>query len=169
MIKLYIAAGLVLCGLLGLQTWRLHTTTITMATERVAIANERAQASAERMKMESGIRVVENSLQVAAAQTRKESNAALQTINTDRDRLVNRLRSAEANAATSKLVSKLPSDSSAGQAITGNNGAEFPATIGEQDVQEASRADTIRVELNSCYSQYDKAAESLRKGIAPVK
>ena len=95
-----------------------------------------------------------------ATSTRKETNEKVQTASTQSADLLRRLRAAEARAiAAEQQASALAT--SLRQAAVRDDGAELPGQIGEEDVLEALRADTIRVHLLACYAQYDRAKAEL--------
>jgi hypothetical protein len=154
------AAGLAV--LLGLQTWRLHTAQLETATAVTTLATERANASAATAKATTEVRSTEVGLQAGAPETRKETNDQVRSLAAQRDALLRRLRIAEDNLATARLVSSTTAAASDRQAPAGSDAAGIPGPIGEEDVAEAERADVIRLHLAACYAQYDRAQEALK-------
>ena len=108
------------------------------------------------------VRSTETELSNTAADIRKTTNEKINSLTSERDTLLHRVRSAEATARKLQL-SKATSTGANGQASEGSAGTELLATIGEQDVEEANRADTIRLHLEACYRQYDGAKEALSR------
>lgn len=157
------ALSLVLLVLLATQTFRLHYAELREAKAITTLANERASSAEALVASQEETRIAENALSANAAETRKVTNDQVRTLTTQRDVLIKRVRVAEANAATATLVSKVTAATSDRAAPQGNHGGELLSTIGEQDVDEAIRADTIRLHLVACYRQYDQARETLSK------
>ena len=152
-------AGMVLLGLLAMQTFRLHASQLEVARMESTLASERAAASAALAAKTAQARRTEQELQQAAHQTRKEKDDAIATLTAHRDALLKRLRDAQHAAGT-----RLPgtaATASTGQAALGDGGSWLPAPLGEQDVDEAHRADVIRLALLACYRQYDAARQAL--------
>lgn len=102
-------------------------------------------------------RQAEQQLQVVADQERIKANEQINTASRRADALVVRVRNAEAAAATSRLVSAAIKTSCAGQAPARSDGPELLNSLGIEDVQEAERADKIRIALGACYTQYYEA------------
>jgi hypothetical protein len=71
------------------------------------------------------------------------------------------LRRAQAARDALAAVPSAPTDSSPDQVAGDGNRPLVPAEIGESDVAEALRADTIRVELLRCYAAYDRAEQAM--------
>ena len=159
-----LAAALILGALLGVQTWRLHSAQISLAQAQSAIALERQQSSDAAARLQAQIRLTEQSLNESATLARKQTDEQLQVFSLERDALVRRVRLAEARAAAA--LNRVPDTSTApsiGSAPPGDSRAELLATIGEQDVVEAERADIIRIHLVACYNQYAEAREALNR------
>lgn len=155
--------SLVFGVLLALQTVRLDLTQKDLAKVSEALAQEHAVAQAALTVSTIAARETELGLGVSAASTRKETNDQVEALSRQRDDLLKRLRNAESKAATAALVSKATAASCAGPAARVGDSAELPATLGQADVEEASRADTIRLHLAACYRQYDEARKALSK------
>lgn len=163
-IKAYAFQGIcvILLVLLGVQTWRLHGSQLEVAKLNVTISKEREDAALALQKAEKRARDTEQSMQASAEQTRKDANHAVSVAGNERNDLLKRLRVAESKLKSVQL-SESPAASSNGASLKRDAGAELPATLGEADVEEAYRADVLRIELQSCYKQYDDAREALRK------
>lgn len=166
-LKAYFFQGLtiVLVVLLGLQTWRLHGAQLDAAQAKVILSEERAAAATARAVTEQALRVTEQNLQGSAAQTRKDTNHAVTLTRAQRDSLLQRVRVAEASAksASHRCVSEATPAASVGGDRSEGDGGELLGTLGEEDVREASRADTIRLQLRACHQQYNAAREALAK------
>jgi hypothetical protein len=160
-IKAYFFQGLclVLLVLLAVQTWRLHNAQLEELQAKATLSNERAAASLSLAKQEKAHREKELSLQATADQTRKETNEAINLSATRRDVLLKRLRQSKPSA--NRCVSEATSATSTTYAGSAAVGSVFPGSLGEEDVQEASRGDLIRVELIACYRQYEDARKAL--------
>ena len=156
------ALCMVLLILLTVQTLRLHHSQIQEAEATTTLANERSVAASALVKREADTRVTENGLSTGASETRKVTYDQVTNLTNQRDALLKRVRNAEANANKSS-VSKACTTTSTGQALDKDVGGELLARIGEKDVDEAIRADTLRLHLKACYLQYDAAREALSK------
>lgn len=99
----------------------------------------------EQSAQEKAIRAKEHEYQSAADEIRKVKDAQINAINSQ---LVNSI--AELRKRTSRS-----SEASNGQIAKACDGSELFAEDSEFLVREAARADTLRVALQSCYSQYD--------------
>jgi len=162
-IKAYFFQGLclVLVVLVGVQTWRLHNAQLEEFEAKSTLSNERAAAGLALAREERAHREKERSLQAAAEATRKEKDAAITASNAHRDALLKRVRHAKSAAYT--CVPEATTDSGNAETGSSHSGGELLGTLGEEDVQEAHRANAIRAELMSCYRQYDDAREALKK------
>ena len=106
-------------------------------------------------------RQAEQHLQAVADEERVKANEQITIASRRADDLLGRVRHAEANAATARLVSAATKTACNGQAAAGGDGAELLGSLGSADVLEAQRADKIRIALGACYAQHDAArAES---------
>lgn len=155
--------SLVFGCLLVLQTVRLDLTERNLVRVSDTLDQERALAQAALTVSTIAARETELGLGVSAALTRKETNDQVEALSRQRDDLLKRLRNAESKAATAVVVSKATAVACTGEAPRVGDPAELPATIGRADVEEASRADTIRLHLAACYRQYDEARQALSK------
>lgn len=119
---------------------------------------------AERLKAQEQLalavqnnRQAEQHLQAIADEERTKANEQIAISSRRADDLAARVRRAEANAATARLVSTSAQAACTGQAPAGSDGAELLNSLGVEDVREAERADKIRIALGACYAQYDAA------------
>lgn len=128
------------------------------------IAKINADYDAERLKAQEQLalavqnnRQAEQHLQAVADDERAKANEQINAVSRRADSLAVRVRNAEAAAATARLVSTSTQTACAGQAATGDSGAELLGSLGSADVLEAERADKIRIALGACYATYDAA------------
>lgn len=160
-VQLYAAAVAVavLTGLLGVQTWRLHISQLETAKAVTTLATERAVASEARAVQQSNFRKTEINLGNSAAQNRKATNDQVRSLDVRSASLLQRVRNA--TAAQSGDVPSTPSVTSPGQVVPRSSEPELLGQLGEEDVREANRADTIRLHLAACYADYDRAKAAL--------
>lgn len=107
------------------------------------------------------VRSTETALVTASMDTTKELNAEIKTLTRRRNALLDSLRIAK-NTANYVELSPTTAATGNGEATTGNYGSQLPATIGVEDVEEAERADTIRLHLAKCYTDYYRAKDALK-------
>lgn len=163
LIKAYLAVALatVFGGLLIVQTVRLHGAQLEVAELQVEIESEKATAAQALAVSTIEARETEIALGSKAADTRKETNEQIRNLTVQRDALLKRVLNAELEAASAAVVSKATSAAIAGRAPKGSDGAELLGSLGQADVEEALRADTIRLHLAACYRQYAEAKKAL--------
>lgn len=122
----------------------------------------------------------------ALSEAKKVSDDLQETFNRERDTFKSQV--ASANAVASDLRKRLQNATAAANAAkygihnpTGNGkiglvfngaflpsaptGSDVPATYSEVDVDEAERADKIRLSLLSCYKQYDEVRAKVNRFI----
>ena len=153
--------SLVFGSLLVLQTVRLDMAEHDLEKVTDTLNQERALAQAALTVSTIAARETELGLGVSAASTRKETNDQVEALSRQRDDLLKRLHNSESKAAAAAVVPKATATTCTGEAPRVSDPAELPATIGREDVEEASRADTIRLHLAACYRQYDEAKKAL--------
>lgn len=149
-------------ALLLAQTVRLHGSQLAEAKAITTLANERAESNATALAKQERVRNAERSLFNDSSESRKQINDQVRVLSARNASLLERVRLAEERSSTGRA--NLPSTASTtgtGQAGTGDSGAELLGSLGTADVQEASRADLIRLHLASCYRDYDRARETL--------
>lgn len=163
LIKAYLAVALatVFGGLLIVQTVRLHGAQLEVAELQVEIESEKATAAHALAVSTIEARETEIALGSKASDTRKETNEQIRNLTVQRDALLKRVLNAELNAAAAAVVSKATSTPISGRASKGSDGGELPGSLGQEDVEEALRADTIRLQLAACYRQYEAAKKAL--------
>ena len=101
--------------------------------------------SYQQSKAEKVVRDKEHEYQAAADTIRKEKDAQIKVINTQLVDAVSELR---------KRPSRT-SETSAGSGVQGCDGSKLFAEDGTFLVREAARADSIRIQLQACYDQYE--------------
>ena len=154
--KTIIALALALAGFAGgwaVQGWRKDS---AIAEQKTEMATLREQAAIQLSQATLQARRTTEALQAAADEQRKADNEEIHTLSTRAGTLARRVRDAEARAATATLVSQSLTPG-AGQAPARCDGAGVFGSLGEPDVWEAERADTLRIALKSCYADYDRA------------
>lgn len=163
LIKTYLAVALATLfgGLLIVQTVRLHGAQLDVAELRVELESEKATAANALAVSTIAARETEVGLGSKAADTRKETNDQIRNITAQRDALLRRVLNAELEAAAAAVVSKATAASFPGRVAQGSDGAELFGSLGQEDVEEALRADTIRLQLAACYRQYNEAKKAL--------
>lgn len=96
-------------------------------------------------------------LQSKTVQIEESKNEQITTLSARASVLAGRVRSAEASAATARVVSKTLATAANEQADPVSDGPLVLGSLGVEDVEEAERADKLRVGLLACYAQYDAA------------
>ena len=168
---LAIAAGagaLVLGVLLVIQTGALHKAErradkaeVALATAQASYADERTKAADALVLATTKARHTEQQLTAQAEKAENEKQTQLAVVAARADDLRKRLRNAEANAATARLVSKTAHIASNPEATGVDNVAGFSGESGNRLVSEAERGEQIRVALLACYKQYEQARVAL--------
>ena len=152
--------------------WQQHTLKTKLAESRLeaaksseAYAEERTRAAEKLADLQTKYRNMESSLQRESNRYKEEKNEAISIATKQRNDLLKRLRIAEANARSRSATSNMSSstgDSSNGEATRGSHIEELPQRIGAEDVAEAERAEVIRLNLLSCYRQYDAVVDVMK-------
>lgn len=131
------------------------------------LSDERAASAANLSKAQGEARTVEQNLQKKADLERKERDEKINSLSTEHAALSKRVRDAEARAKhlASDLygLSRTTQGTGTGGIVPGDSGTVLLATIGQEDVDEASRADTIRVSLQSCYASYREVRDKINR------
>ena len=128
-----------------------------MATMAREYETERLRAQEQLALAVQNNRQAEQHLQAITDNERIKANEQIAIYSRRADDLATRVRRAEANAATARLVSASGKTACTGQTPAGSDGAELLNSLGIEDVREAERADKIRIALGACYAQYDAA------------
>jgi hypothetical protein len=160
------AASVLLIAVMAGQNANLR---VKLALERAAMSDLKAKVAQERLdaseliaQTRSNYLTAERALRDAADKDKEKADAQIAALTGRAAALVASLRSAQAERdAAVAAVSRTTPDSPAAEAPPERDGAGLPATIGEADVAEAARAETIRVALLQCYAANDRAYEAL--------
>lgn len=145
----------------SVQGWRIESA-IQKANAQIAKLDRDYEAERRHAQEQLNIaadnnRREEHRLQYLADEERIKANEQIAISGRRADDLAARVRRAEANAATARLVSVSTQTACNGHAPAGSDGAELLNSLGIEDVREAERADKIRIALGACYAQYDAA------------
>lgn len=131
-------------------------------TTKGELAKLRTDAAEKLAEQEKTFRATEDELRATADASRKATNEAVSEATRQRDALrAERLRNAALARATN-TVTRTTSVASPGPTPSVDYGAELSGSIGEQEEDEALRAETLRVKYIECYSGYNEAREKLR-------
>ena len=122
---------------------------------------DRAQQELARAKLVDLVRKAEQQLQQTADQQQKEKRDALDRLSRQHRALVDSLR----DRAQRPAPGAVSGGAGPAQGQPGCTGAELYRPDADFLVGEAARADTLRAELEACYTQYDAVrAGSLKNG-----
>lgn len=159
--KILAGACVALVLLLGLQTYRLGEVQKDLLAEKASYSEAVARSERARSVALAEANKINSDLQESYNAERKTLRENVSIATADADALRKRLRNATANLATARLIN------STGVGEAGNDGdrtvlyekiagQDVPATYSEIDIDEAHRAEIIRLNLLSCYKQYDE-------------
>ncbi|HEV6964631.1 MAG TPA: hypothetical protein VK305_04385 [Roseateles sp.] len=148
---------IVLAALLGWQTVRLSDEQAAHAKTHLACEAGKRQAADQLAALTADARRKENDLRAAADNTRRKSDEAIAAIARQRDAIAQRLRN-QAKPAAAQLPGA-PAPAGAEEVAPRGDGPELPGPI-RAGLDEAARAEVIRVELLGCYEAYDAAQKS---------
>jgi hypothetical protein len=126
---------------------------------------EKVAYSAEVIKAQKKLRDIEAQLVRETTTIRKQTDEKVHSLIAQRDALLRRLRLAELAQASGGKLPELSCPAPAAaldQVAPGAGATELPRPLGEQDVDEALRADTLRLHLLACYVQYERAEDALK-------
>ena len=157
----WMVAAIAATSALGVQTVRLHTAQLQKAEAVTTLANERAAASLARAVQIDTFRKSELKLVTGASETRKATHDQVATLNVRSASLLQRVLVAQASRCSPDVPATAPV-ATPGQVATRGAEAELLGSLGEADVLEATRADTIRLHLEGCYRDYDRAEAALK-------
>lgn len=147
--------------------WSVHSWRADAAISKIKEqhALEQAESAAWAQAAADVARADQERLQELADKRQESDNEKINDLGTRAARLAQRVRSAEAAAATAKLMSSSAKNAGNPEASSLGDGAELLRQIGTTDVEEAQRADTIRVALLSCYAAADDYRNQTTKGV----
>lgn len=161
-VALVMGAGYLKWENLGLER-KLAKVSLELSRERQEFANAYAQASESYAQLEAQFRATEQRLQAQAAQARRERDAQVAAARLAADSLRDRLRVYTDAPIAAGDYSLTASAAAARPFAPGSVGAlirdQASGTAGRL-IDEAERADTIRLELMRCYAVYDAAVGS---------
>ena len=158
-----IAAALALAGLLLVQTDRLHKAERAADKAVTQLAKERAEAAQALAIATAQARETEQQLAADADKIKEETHAQITALSGRAAALASRLRNAQANAATARLVSKTAHHPGAPEAAGVCDSGRLPERTGDDLIALASRAETIRIQLASCEESYERARGALSR------
>lgn len=171
---IWVIIGVVLLTALGLSQRNISNLEkeilsyqVTIANMKTEYANERELASKHLVEAQERIREVHQELNTKSSEYRKELTDA--KTNSDRKYadISRRLLNAEArNRALSDSLYGLSESSSTSSNPTATLRSDellLLRKIGQEDVDEARRADQMRENLEYCYKEYNLMRESIEK------
>ena len=162
---------LLLAGLFaGWQTMQLSEARADRDHLKLELAAERLDREQARTKQlldladaVTATRKNEQDLQAKASETREKEYAQIESAAVQRDALIERLRRAnKARAATSAAVSRATATAGHEKAAPVGDGPIVSDALGDDLISEFYRAEQIRAGIESCYRQYDEAAQALK-------
>lgn len=163
MIQALIAVAIALAALLGLQTVRLANEQAAHSKTDAACKESKRVAAEELAAATTEARQKERALQTQANLDRREADEAIKGLVDARNMLrAIRLR----NKADAAKLPTAPEPAGTAQTTPEPDRAELSGATGSAEEDEALRADIIRVELQSCYRAYERAAgiDQIEKG-----
>ena len=168
--KIIGALALVLALALAWQTYRLHGAEMSalrasndLANGQAAWADERAIAAEKLVQATAKNRETEQQLTAQAEKAEHEKQTQIAAVSSRADDLRKRLRIAEANAATARLMSATGAIARAPEVAGLRDSAVIPERVGDGLVQLAQRADRVRLQLASCEASYERARGALSR------
>lgn len=136
---------------LGVKFWE-HR--LVQQGDQAGYARAVGQAQKAADKARADAQTKTQQLQLEADQARKEKTDALQQLDRTSRALALRMRDRPERPASG---AGLPTPAVDGQAASGCTGARLYRADSEFLVWESARADAIRIELQACYSAYERA------------
>ena len=141
------------------------------AAERQAFyAAQIADAEQALLNAQTQVLTAEREIVVAQMAIEERKNEEVRAAVAIADDLRRRLRVAQAAAArpVAAATATASADTTPREITAGSNRPVVLGTLGEEDVSEALRAETIRAGLLACYASYDAArAQLLLLGVSP--
>lgn len=160
----WLAAAALVTGFGGaaVQTLRLWDAQKELVTLEATVSAEKLKTLQASLKGIADVRQKESIMAAEAEQTRKEIHDQVTAISLQRDALAVRVRDILKSRATGEL--RLPSSSTAaslgGPAFRSEESFVL-GSLGEEDVDEAARAELIRTHYLACEAQYEIARTAL--------
>jgi serine phosphatase RsbU (regulator of sigma subunit) len=159
-----LSVALVSTGFLLVKEKLSHaTTTSTLEKERAGWQGERAIAAEALAQATAKNRETEQQLTAQAEKAEHEKQTQIAAVSARADDLRRRLRNAEANAATARLMSATGAIARAPEVAGLRDSAVIPERVGDGLVQLAQRADRVRLQLASCEASYERARDALSR------
>ena len=159
-----LSVALVSTGFLLVKEKLSHaTTTSTLEKERAGWQGERAIAAEALAQATAKNRETEQQLTAQAEKAEHEKQTQIAAVSARADDLRRRLRNAEANAATARLVSATGAIARAPEVAGLRDSAVIPERVGDGLVHLAQRADRVRLQLASCEASYERARDALSR------
>ena len=155
-IVVYLVAGLIGAGALGGAYWCITDG----AYDRGVAATEAKYAERDRKTLEAlnlaerAARSKEQALTDQIAKSKQDEANAQAALSAARGRIADLLRQRPARPASVPGATATPA---AGETVAGCTGRQLYRDDGEFLKRESERADTIRLALKQCYTQYDAA------------
>lgn len=145
----YLVIGLSLAVLLGASHYKAYSSgkKSVMAEWQIEKTRQAEELAAAIQKT----RDTERKMQYVADRLQEEKRNEIATISRKHRTIVDGLLDSH-----SRLIAAVPSDSRYAQAGREREETIIPRSLAEYLFDEALRADTIRVELEACYAQYDE-------------
>ena len=155
-VRWLLAAIALLAVLLTWQSFRLAKEQAGRADDALLYESDKAQSANEMAKVSAAYRQRERELQAGADADKEKKDEAIAAITRQRDVLLQRMRSKpKANTAVA-AVPGAPAAPEAPASAAGSDIAELPGQAREE-IEEAYRADVIRLHLIECYERYERA------------
>lgn len=149
-------------GAAGVQTLRLWDAQKELTEMESKVSSLKLEALQAKLKGIADVRQKEALLTTEAEQTRKEIHEQVAAITVQRDVLAVRVRDILKSRASAEL--RLPSSSQAAALGGPAFRSEEPfvlGSLGEEDVDEAARAELIRTHYLACEAQYELTRATL--------
>lgn len=144
-------AALCAASALGVQFWTEH---LVDQGDTAGYARAQAENKAATLKVTDDARKRETDLQTTVDTQRKGKTDEIKRLRSDHAAAIERLQYRPERPPRS---ANLPASASNGPPASGCTGAELYRQDGQLLRGESLRAETIRLELRSCYQQYDQA------------
>lgn len=159
-----LSVALVSTGFLLVKEKLSHaTTTSTLEKERAGWQGERAIAAEALAQATAKNRETEQQLTAQSEKAEHEKQTQIAAVSARADDLRRRLRNAEANAATARLMSATGAIARAPEVAGLRDSAVIPERVGDGLVHLAQRADRVRLQLASCEASYERARDALSR------
>lgn len=157
-----LAVALVVTGLALTKEKSAHQkTTLILSQERAGWATERATAATKLANLPTEYRATEQTLAQDAATTEARKNEQIHALTGRAADLARRLRIEASNAATARLLPGASATGSAPAPAPVCDGDRLSNRASDDLVRLAARAETVRLQLKACTTQYNAARVAL--------